>query len=208
MIQSEALDITLECRSETIWLFLSGQFNNEQVPSIREKILSLVEDGNKFFIIDLEKVTSIEDMVVPMFLNLLNTIKGKGGELKFIFKNPVLSRAFQPYWNLFAIFADGDSLIRGTFLTLLKRKSRFLSRKTGFRISRPVAIFMLTVLCGWFLTLLFIIHLQNNRIQEQQKEVQELNQWKQSTLLEMNQLKERLRPLEQLGILKDAPKQK
>lgn len=208
MILSEALDITLEFRKGSIWIHLAGQFTNEQVPGIKEKLLNLIEDGNRFFVIEMEKVNGVDDTVVPMFLNLLNYLKGKGGEIKFIFRNDILHRAFQPYLNLFAIYPDADSFEKGTFLSLIKRKGRFLARKTGFRISRPVAVFMLIVLCGWFLTLLYIIHLQNGRIQEQQSEINDLTQWKQRTVLEMNQLKERIKPLEQLGILKDAPSEK
>ncbi|MFP4163609.1 MAG: STAS domain-containing protein [Chitinispirillaceae bacterium] len=203
MILSEALDITLEYRDNAIWFYFAGQFTDEQVPSIKEKFYRLIEDGNRFFVVDMEKVDSIDDSVIPMFLNLLNFLKGKGGELKLIFRNEVLLKAFQPYLNLFAIHPDADSLAKGTFLSLLKRKSRFYARKTGFRISRPVAIFMLVVLCGWFLTLLFTIHQQNGRIHEQQSEINRLTRWKQRTVLEMNQLEERIRPLEQLGILKD-----
>ncbi|MFW5785268.1 MAG: STAS domain-containing protein [Chitinispirillaceae bacterium] len=204
MILSEALDITLEFRKGSIWIYLSGQFTNEQVPGIKDKLLNLIEDGHRFFVLDMEKVNGIDDAVVPMFLNLLNYLKGKGGEIKFIFRNDTLYRAFQPYLNLFAVYSDAELIERGTFVSLLKRKSRFLARKTGFRISRPVAIFMLTVLCGWFLTLIYIILLQNERIAEQQNEINTLTQWKQRTVLEMNQLKERIKPLEQLGILKDA----
>ncbi|MDR0305772.1 MAG: STAS domain-containing protein [Chitinispirillales bacterium] len=208
MIRSEALDITLESRGNVIWFRLAGNFYNEQVPNIREKFLSLLKDGNRSFVVDMEKITGVDDTVVPMFLTLFNTIKGKGGELKLIFKNDSLCRAFQPYINLFAIFPDEESLYRGSLLSLLKKRGKKLNRKTGFRISRSVAIFTLIVLCGWFLTLLSIIQVQSGRIHEQQSELLELNLWKQQSVLETEQLKERLQPLEQLGIIQDAAKPK
>jgi len=204
MIRSEALDITLESRGSAVWLTLAGHFYNEQVPAIHEKFTSLIKDGNRCFVVDMEKITGVNDRVVPMFLTLLNTIKGKGGELKLIFKNDCLCRAFQPCFNLFAIFPDADSLSKGSLLGLLKKQGKNLKRKTGFRISRSVAIFTLLVLCGWFITLLSVIKMQNTRMHEQETELQELNQWKQESVIEMEQLKERLQPLEQLGILRDA----
>ena len=70
MIRSEALDIVLESRGNAMWWTLSGAFHNEQAPSIREKILALAGDGCRAFIIDMEKVTAIDDAVVPMFLGL------------------------------------------------------------------------------------------------------------------------------------------
>jgi len=208
MIRSEALDIVLESRGATVWWSLAGSFNNEQAPSIREKFIGLMNDGCRSFIIDMERVTAVDDGVVPMFLSLLNTVKGKGGEMKFIFKNETLCRAFLPYFNLFAIFPDADSLSKGTLLDLLRKQGRALTKKTGFRISRTVAILLLTVLSGWFLTLLFIINTQNQRIRVQQEELHELTTWKLTAGIELETLKERLQPLEQLGIIQDAPAKK
>jgi anti-anti-sigma regulatory factor len=208
MIRSEALDITLESRGATVWWFLAGSFNNEQAPSIREKFTGLINDGCRNFIVDMEKVTSIDDGVVPMFLSLLNTLKGKGGELTFIFKNETLCRAFLPCYNLFSIFPDADSMSKGTLLDLLRKRGRALTKKTGFRISRTVAILLLTVLSGWFLTLLFIINMQNQRIRQQQDELHELSAWKLTAGIELETMKERLQPLEQLGIIEDAPAKK
>ena len=208
MIRSEALDIVLESRGATVWWFLAGSFNNEQAPSIREKFIGLMDDGCRNFIVDMEKVTAVDDGIVPMFLSLLNTLKGKGGDMTFIFKNETLCRAFLPCSNLFSIFPDADSLSKGTLLDLLKKRGRALTRKTGFRISRTVAILLLTVLSGWFLTLLFIINMQNQRIRQQQDEIHELGAWKLTTDIELETLRERLQPLEQLGIIQDAPKSK
>ena len=204
MIRSEALDIALESRKGAMWLILAGWFHNEQAPSIREKFIGLMNDGCRTFIVDMEGVTGIDDSVAPMFLSLLNTLRGKGGELKLIFRNDPLTRAFQPYINIFPIFPDADSLSKGTLFGLLKKRGRVLTRKTGFRISRSVAIFFLIILCGWFLTLLSIIHTQNQRIRHQQDELQELGLWKLHADIEMESLKERLQPMEQLGIIPNA----
>jgi hypothetical protein len=61
------------------------------------------------------------------------------------------------------------------------------------------------VLSGWFLSLLFIIHLQNERIQEQQREINLMTQWEEEMNIEIQTLRERLRPMEQLGLLEDLP---
>jgi anti-sigma B factor antagonist len=205
MIRSEALDIAIENRKGTVWWFLSGHFHNEQAPSIREKIAGLMDDGCRSFIVDMEGVTGVDDTVVPMFLGMLNTLRGKGGELKLIFKNDALRGAFKPYANLFPIYPDADALSRDTVLGLLKKRSRVLIRKTGFRISRSVAIFLLIVLCGWFVTLLTIIHNQNQRIRQQQHDLDELGLWKIMAEAEIQTMTERLQPLEQLGIVPSAP---
>jgi hypothetical protein len=63
------------------------------------------------------------------------------------------------------------------------------------------------VLCGWFLSLVFIIHLQSRRIIEQEKELSELKLSSQRSSMELARLKDRVRPLEQLGVLRDTVKE-
>ena len=203
-MKSEALDITIISRGQRLWLNFSGPFNNEQAPGIKEKISGLIEDGNRRLVVDLEGVTNIDDAVAPLFLFLVNLIRGKGGDIKFIFKNEVVSRAFSPYKNLFGIYPDAMALQSGGFFGILRRRRSVLSKKTGVRMSRPLALVLLCSLAGWFLSLMFIIFLQNRRIHEQETEVVGLTQWKQQANVEIMNLRERIRPLDQLGILKDA----
>jgi anti-anti-sigma factor len=203
-MRSEALDITIESRQNSVWLLLSGPFHNEQVPNIREKITGLIDDGNKDIVVDLENITEVNDAVVPMFLRMLNLMKGKHGELKLVFRNPIVTNAFAGYRNIFAIYPDSQSLAYNGFLNTIRRRGMLMSRKTGVRLSRPVAIFLLVVLVGWFCTLAFIIHIQNQQIHAQERELHELTEWKQKTTLELEGLKQRLQPFEQLGLLRDS----
>jgi hypothetical protein len=69
-----------------------------------------------------------------------------------------------------------------------------------------VALVLLFTLCGWFISLAFIIYLQNQRIREQERDLTELVQWKHQAEVEIKSLHERIRPMEQLGLLKDAPR--
>ncbi len=200
----ESLDIIIEGRNDSVFLFLSGPFRKDIIPKMREKFTVLLQDGNRRFMVNMEDVTYIDDAVVQMFLQLLNTIKAKGGELGLIFKNETLTRAFAPFFNLIPVYPDDSTAAPGGFLASLRRRGILLSRKTGVRISRPVAIFVLIVLCGWFVTLLFIIRLQNRHLKEQQQQLYELTTYKQQAIIEINRMQERLRPLEQLGIVKDT----
>lgn len=203
-MRSEALDITIESRGNAVWLSLAGRFNNEQVPNIKEKIEGLIGDGNRQLVIDMERVTDVGEAVPTMFLEQLSSIRGRGGELRLVFRNPTVSHAFRAYRNIFQIHPNAQSLARGGLLGTLRHQQRVLSRKTGVRLSRPVALFLLFVLCGWFLSLAFIIHLQNRRLQEQEAEIQLLTQWKREAGIEISELRERLLPMEQLGILRDS----
>lgn len=207
-MRSEALDITLETRGEAVWLFLSGPFHSEQVPSMREKIAGLIDDGSRRLVINLEGVVDIDDSATQMFLSLYNLMRGKGGDIQFIFRNESVSKAFSPYRNIFPVYPDAQSLPAGGIFGNLRRRSRQLSRKTGIRLSRPVALTLLITLFGWILTLMFIIHQQNQRIRGQETETRALTEWNRSAVAEIKELRDRIRPLEQLGILKDSTARK
>ena len=204
----ETLDIIIEGRNDTVFLFLSGAFHKELIPQMREKFAVLLQDGNRRFMVNMENVTYIDESVVQMFLQILNSVKAKGGELGLIFKNETLTRAFAPFLNLIPVYPDDSTAAPAGLLATLRRRGVLLSRKTGVRLSLPVAIFVLIVLCGWFATLLFIIRLQNRHLKEQQQELYELTTYKQHAIIEINRMQERLRPMEQLGILKDTIGQK
>lgn len=204
-MRSDALDIAIESKRNATWIYLSGPFHGEQAPNIREKIMGMVEDGNRKIVIDMEGVTHIDTSVVSGFLEMLNTLRGKGGDLKFVFRNNPVTRAFAPYRNLFSIFPDARALAAGGFLGSIRERGRILLyRKTGVRLSRAVAIFLLVIICGWFLSLLFIIQMQNRRLREQMTELRSLTEWKQHAEVEIETLRERLRPMEQLGLVPDS----
>ncbi|HUI91363.1 MAG TPA: STAS domain-containing protein [Chitinivibrionales bacterium] len=208
-MRSEALDITLEGRGRTLWLFLSGPFHQEQVPSMREKIAGLIDDGNRHLVIDLENVIDIDESATQMFLSLLNMMRSKGGDIWFIFKNENVSKAFGPFKTIFPVYPDAQSLPAGGFLSSLRRSSRMLSRKTGIRLSRPIALTLLVTLFGWILTLMVIIYVQSQQIHRQETQIRTLTEWNSAAGAELKELRERIKPLEQLGVLKDsAPKKK
>jgi anti-sigma B factor antagonist len=203
-MRSEALDITIESRGRSIWIFLSGPFHAEQVPSMREKIAGLIDDGNRHLVVDLENVSDIDESATQMFLALLNGMRGKGGDIWLIFRNENVSKAFSPFRSIFSIYPDAHSLPSGGLFGTLRRRSRVLARKTGIRLSRPVALTLLIALFGWILSLIFIIHIQGQRIRKQETEIRSLTEWNRATVSEIRELQNRLRPLEQLGILKDT----
>jgi anti-anti-sigma regulatory factor len=204
-MRSEALDIIIESRGNAVWLLLSGPFHNEQVPNIREKITGLVTDGNRHLVLDMEQTVEVGDQVVPMFLGVMSIIRGKGGDLKLVFKNEAVSKAFASHRNVFRIYPNAAAAQRGGFFDILRYRREVMSKKTGIRLSRPVAVFMIVVLCGWFLSLAIIIRLQSGRIKDQEKEIHELSQWNKQAEMELVELKDRLKPMVQLGLLKDIP---
>ncbi len=201
---SEALDIIIESRGDAIWLKLAGPFNKEQIPQIRSKIEGFIRDGHREIVVNLEEVTSIHTSVGPMFLELLNLNKGKEGDIKLIFKNDVVSSVFAPYKNIFSIYPDAKSISSGTFLHSMRRSGMFLTRKTGIRVSVPVALFLLFILTGWFISLGIIISMQKLQIDEQESELRDYEQWKKVSEIEVKELRNRIKPMIQLGLVPDS----
>lgn len=201
---SEALDIIIDSRGGTIWMTLSGPFNKEQVPNIRAKIEGFIQDGHRDIVINLEGITIIHDTVAPMFLAMLNLIKGKNGDIKLIFKNEAVSNAFSHFKNIFSVFPDANSIHSKRFFHSMRRTGISLTKKTGIRLSLPVAIFLLFILTGWFISLGIIISMQRNQITTQETEIHEFQQWEHETVKELEELKKRIKPLKQLGLILDS----
>ena len=200
----EALDIIIESRGSIIWLTLEGPFTKEQIPNIKTKIEHLIRDGNREIVIDLEKLTVIHETVAPMFLNLLNLIRGKGGDIKLIFKNDIVYKSFLPYKNIFSIYQDAVSLTGNRFLYTVKQRARLLTKKTGLRLSIPVALFLTFLFTGWFISLGYIISMQKKQISSQDNELHTLKQIRQKNDIELNELRARIIPLQQLGLIQDS----
>lgn len=201
---SEALDITIESRGDAIWLTLSGPFNKEQIPQIHSKIEGFIRDGHREIVVNLEEVTSIHTSVGPMFLDLLNLNKGKDGDIKLIYKNDVVSSVFSSYKNIFSIYPDVKSLSSGTFFHSMRRSGIFLTRKTGIRVSVPVALFLLFILTGWFISIGIIISMQKLQIEDQEAELRDYEQWKKVSEIEISELRNRIKPMIQLGLVPDS----
>lgn len=201
---SEALDIIIESRGDTIWLVLTGSFNKEQIPNIRTKIEDFMIDGCRHIVVNIEQITSIHENVAPMFLSMLNSMKGKNGDIKFVFKNETVTAAFAPYRNLFTVFPDIKSVNSNNFIHTIRRRGLLLTKKTGIRVSVPVAIFILFIVTGWFISLGIIINMQSRQQAIQNSKIKEYQQWKQNAIIEIDEFKKRLTPMKQLGLLVDT----
>ncbi|MCX7726207.1 MAG: STAS domain-containing protein [Chitinispirillaceae bacterium] len=200
----EPLEIIIEWKGRELWLTMEGALSDEQIPSFREKMFTFLNDGVRIFVLDMERISFIGEGMVLFFLEMLNSIKSKGGELKLVFKNEALTTAFKKYRSIFEIFPDSSLVEKKGIKRILSDAKSLLVKKTGIRISRPIALLLLFTLGGWFITLLFIIYLQNRQIKEQQSEIYRLLQWEAKSKIEIERLTSRLKPLEQLGIVTDS----
>jgi anti-anti-sigma factor len=203
-MRSETMDFTIEEYNGALWFHLEGPFTADQIPTFKEKFQTLIDDGNRIFVINLQQITVIDTEVVQLFLHLLNMVKEKRGTFNLVFSNDTVSRVFHPYRNIFSIYPDTTLLRTDGILSVIQKTRRTLLKKTGIRISRQIALLFLLSIFGLIAALLVIISLQSRHIKEQQTELHELLQWETRSRLEIETLRKRLRPLEQLGILRDT----
>ncbi len=203
-MKSEALEIQIEDWNGNTVLKLRGRFNNEQVPNIREKVLDLLAGGDRSFIFDLTAVSELDSGVAEFFLETLNTVRGKEGDVRIVCGRDEILAVLQKFRNLLDINADWKDLSSGGLMRRLQTRGIVLSRKTGIRVSRPVALLLSFALTGWFLFLLTMLLIQNHQITKQKKALAELYEWRQATLQQVRVLQERLKPLEDLGIEADS----
>jgi anti-anti-sigma regulatory factor len=203
-MKSESLDIVIQRKGNATWMYLSGAFHAEEIPNIHSKIGKLLADGNDLIILHMDEVHKIDVQVVHAFLSLLNAVREKGGDLKFVFKNASVWTVFAPYRMIFPIYPDEKSVHRSGLFGKLRKRGKTLTRKTGLRISVSLAVFILVILFGWFTTLAVIINMQHQRIENQLDRIHELRQWKQKTQIEIQELKDRLKPLKDLGLVPDS----
>ena len=203
-MKSEALEIQIEDWNGNTVLFLRGRFNNEQIPNIREKISDLLAGGDRSFIIDLTYVSEPDNAVPEFFLEVLNTVRGKQGELRIVYGRDEILSLLQKFRNVLELYPERKDLFSGGLMRRLQTRGIVLSRKTGMRISRPVAVLLLFALTGWILFLLTMLLIQNHQVARQKKELADLTEWRTKTLQQIQILQERLKPLEDLGIVTDS----
>lgn len=203
-MKSEALEIQIEDWNGNTVLFLRGRFNNEQIPNIREKISDLLAGGDRSFIIDLSSVAELDHAVPEFLLEVLNTVRGKEGELRIVYGREEILSLLQKFRNLLELYPERKDLFSGGLMRRLQTRGIVLSRKTGMRISRPVAVLLSFALTGWILFLLTMLLIQNQQVARQKRELAALTEWRAKTLQQIQVLQERLKPLEDLGIVTDS----
>ena len=77
----------------------------------------------------------------------------------------------------------------------MRRSGIFMTKKTGIRLSVPVAIFLMVILTALIISLGVIINIQKEQIADQEAEIRDYDQWKKVTEIEINELRNRIKPM-------------
>ncbi|MGL1935133.1 MAG: hypothetical protein OCD01_08935 [Fibrobacterales bacterium] len=203
-MKSKQLDISIETLNNEILIVLEGLFFDEQVQSVQEKIESLIIDGHKLFLLDMHHCEVRTQNLAPMLLEILNNLKGRGGNLIILMSPEKKMLYFAKWSNLFSIYQTVQEYHNSGFVKNLKKTGIIYSKKTGMRLSPGVAAIFLVLLGGWLLTLISIIRFQEEGIAEQTKLIHQLEVQKDKMLKDITSLQLRLAPLKDLGLVNDS----
>lgn len=94
------------------YLVVKGEIDVYTSPSLKEKILELIEKGNKSLIINLQDVSYIDSTGLGVLIGGLRRCKEKNGDVYLIYSNPRLKRIFEITGlnNSFKIAQDEEGL--------------------------------------------------------------------------------------------------
>lgn len=203
-MKAEQLDISIEEFGKDILITMSGNFYVEQVPNINEKMESLISDGHRDYILDIDQVIFRNDGILNFFVDLLNNINGRKGRLILIYNDDDIKSFFFGYHNIFERFSSIDDYHHSSFVRNLKRIGVSYSKKTGIRISTGVAFIIILLFSGWVLSLFGFIKQQNEQLTVLNSTVVDLKKEREKLLGEVYSLKSSIGPLIDMGMINDS----
>ena len=198
----DRLDFSLYETSGLLVIAPSGRLDADSGAALRAKVQSLAQ-SRRTVVLDLLRVVSISDEAVLQVLSLESDLRGAGGELALLVTSDDALARLEPWRNLFQIHPSLASLLATGF----QGRGIKWSRRTGFRLAPPVAIALGAILAGWMATLMVLVLWQFRALQAEGGELERLRSEEAKARQTIARFQERLKPLEDLGLL-DEPRTK
>jgi anti-anti-sigma regulatory factor len=196
----DRLDFSLYETAGLLVIAPSGRLDADSGAALRAKVQSLAQ-SRRTVVLDLLRVVSISDEAVLQILSLESDLRGAGGELALLVTSDDALSRLEPWRNLFQIHPSLASLLATGF----QGRGIKWSRRTGFRLAPPVAIALGAILAGWMATLMVLVLWQFRALQSEGGELEKLRGEEAKSRQAIAQYQERLKPLEDLGLL-DEPR--
>lgn len=195
----DRLDFSLYETSGLLVIAPSGRLDADTGAALRAKVQSLAE-SRRSVVLDLLRVVSISDEAVLQILSLESDLRGAGGELALLVTSDDALARLEPWRNLFQIHPSLASLLATGF----QGRGFKWSRRTGFRLAPPVAITLGAILAGWMATLMILVIWQFRMLQTEGGELEKLRGEEAKARQQIAAFRERLKPLEDLGLLDES----
>lgn len=203
-MKADRIDVIVEDFGDEIQLGLRGAFGSRQLAAVREKLEMLVDGPGKIWFFDVEHSRFLDVAYLELFLDLLDRIKSKGGQMILLMHSEQNRAYFERFRHVFEIHATRDAYHRSGLFRRLKQTGLAYSRKTGMRLSPGVALVLVVLLAGWMLTLFSIIQYQEKEIRAREYRILELENRKREYSREITELRAAIGPLRDLGVVVDS----
>ncbi len=196
----------VQINSSGVEITLSGYFHADFIPSLKEKIENLLEDGHRFFMmnmndLNIDYMSHFKDL--QFFIELANGLQAKDGKIIFILPKEKRQQ-FKSVEHLLHFYSNQEEFRRSGWRERFKQTGVYLSRKTGIRLSVRFATVLSILIFGWMLTLVVLVQKQNVELDEKKASIVQLEKDQARILHQINLLQGRLEPFRQLGILSDS----
>ena len=200
-MRADLIDVSVEDYGHSVLVTLHGTFTAEQIPALREKLGSITEERKRTYLMDLEHCQFRDASYLELFLDLLNQVQARDGRLAFIFTREENWQFFRRWSNVFEIHASLEDFSRSGFIEKLRRSGIAYSRRTGVRLTTPMAIVLGVLILGWILTLLSMVRFQETEIRGRETQIRTLETRQRTLLRNLQELRAVVGPLKDLGLL-------
>jgi anti-anti-sigma regulatory factor len=203
-MKSDLIDIQVESRGNDVELSLSGSLGVVQLPQLKEKLNMLVNGPGCFFFLNLQNAHFTSELYLDVFLELLNRVKAQKSALILIFDSSELYDYFSRYVNIFEIYENRNAYKKSGMKKQLQQIGLHFGLRSGITVSSGVAVALISLLLGWFITLFVIISSQGHDISDKQAQIIALQNQKERYIKEIDKLESSIGPLRKLGVVQDT----
>ena len=203
-MKSELIDIQVVDYGDELEIALSGVLGVSQLPAVREKIEMLTQGPGCFIFLNLERARFTTNDYLQLFLDLLNSVRGRNSSLILLFKSQEQEAFFAGYRNIFEIYESREAYRKSGLSKQLKQIGIYYGKKTGLRLSTSVSIAIAVLMVGWAISLFLIIAAQGRDIADKQAQIIALQNQKDRYVREIDKLETSIGPLRKLGVVEDT----
>lgn len=197
---STVLDFSLHEQGELLVLAFGGRLDADSADALRAQ-LSGMGDRGRHLVIDLSRAQTVSREVVLALLEFLSLLQGRGGTMSLVCNDPDALDHLRPYRNLFNIHPTLPSLLQTGMAGGYRNKGFRWSRRTGVRLSTPLATFLGLLISGWIVTLMVLVLWQYRLMDQERAGLMRLQNERDAALQQARDLETRVKPLADLGLL-------
>ncbi|MCF0224691.1 MAG: hypothetical protein HUK20_10515 [Fibrobacter sp.] len=203
-MKSDLIDIQVESRGNDVEISLSGSLGHAQFAAVCEKLKMFVNGPGCFFFLNLQNVHFTSGKYIDVFLELLNRVKAQKSALILIFDSDELYKYFAKYENIFEIYENRNAYKKSGTRKQLRQIGIHYGYRTGITLSPTVAVSIVALLFGWFVTLFIIVTTQGSDISDKRAQIIALQNQKERYIREIEKLESSIGPLRKLGVVQDT----